>query len=188
MGMNDGMQVPSATTQAYKLTRGDMMAQKVRVQTALVGAAALHWDAAEAPAFPAQLLQERFVPLATDGDGACAIHSVWGKPTQTRTLRFEGARALVATLLSPLKHTSARRALQNQACIRNVEEALWHELAQPVAEALAASVRGAPALEAGFFGDALQDEGDAGRHQEHIMPELALAIRVLTSPLTIPLG
>ena len=86
----------------------------------------------ELPASARRLLHERFAAVRTCGDGACAVHAVFGS-VQNGELRCEGARELLQEKMRPLADARVRASLAAGRSMALVEEALWHELGRPAA-------------------------------------------------------
>lgn len=68
--------------------------------------------------------------LDTVGDGACALHAVFGKPTASDGLYLANAREFAARLLRPSPDELLRRGAPH-FCVDAVKNSLWHEFALP---------------------------------------------------------
>ena len=89
-------------------------------------------------------MQKPTRPIVTNGDGACAIHSVFGRPGANRELFASRARILAAFLLGD----SLERLWEDGAAqqhVAEIEASLWYEFALPY-------LRGSPSSEGQCFG------------------------------------
>ena len=93
-------------------------------------------DATELCPIVANALGTLFQALRTTGDGACAIHAVWGSSHITGDLTYVASSGdLRSELYTVLPETFAevRRILETSQpeLIENIETLLWNELAHP---------------------------------------------------------
>ena len=100
-------------------------------------------------------LGTEFQALQTRGDGACAVHSVWGSSHITGALTYapssgnlrDDLYALLPTTFSELRHILGTSGTK---LVENIDTFLWNELAYPGA-------RGEGDREAALFWDTLRD-------------------------------
>ena len=81
----------------------------------------------------AKLHHSRYVAIDTCGDGACALHSLFGSPCSTRCNKLFAANVR-ARLVATLGNTACefRQRLRNDELYANVTSALWHDGLYPI--------------------------------------------------------
>ena len=128
----------------YAFTLEDFRADAFRLKP---GQLRIQWDPEDSvcPATRASL-GEQFRAVVTNGDGACALHSVFGAP-RARELFMIGARDWAVQCLSTLPGATATDATATRALV-SIHTSLWSDLAQPV-------LRGRSTVEGGIFWRAL---------------------------------
>ena len=84
-------------------------------------------DALEAPV--RAMLPLHCTPATTNGDGACAIHSVWGQPDAWNQLTCPDARSFAAASLGPsLSHLRTNISPEFREDVDKIASSLWSEL------------------------------------------------------------
>ena len=81
-------------------------------------------------------LETEFQAFKTNGNGACAIHAVWGVPQNNGELKYEPSSgnlrghvyALLPKTFSELRHFLC---VSRTDLVQNMETFLWNELAYP---------------------------------------------------------
>ena len=74
-----------------------------------------------------------YCAIATEGDGACAVHSLFGEPCKFRNNNLYASQAR-ATVVSAFGATAAafRNRLQNDILYTAVTSALWKDCLHPI--------------------------------------------------------
>ena len=106
-----------------------------------------------------QNLAEPHHSVETNGNGACAIHSVWGRPSPDRQLFALGARDLAGHYLDMLPQAAVSDEAAASALVR-IHTSLWSDFAQPF-------LTNQASIEGRLFWEAL----------ESLLPELAAEAR-----------
>ena len=78
-----------------------------------------------------QGLSKSMYAVHTNGDGACALHSVFGRPGPRGELFVRGARELAVRLLQALAQDSSGDPCTTDA-LQSIQTSLWTELAKPI--------------------------------------------------------
>ena len=94
-----------------------------------------------------------FVSVITNGDGACGVHAVFGKPSERGELFKECSRQVAATLLGP-NPEALQHAGVDDRYIAAIGESLWNEFVKPVLDKKPA----AEIMEGLLFWKALQEQ------------------------------
>ena len=109
---------------------------------------AIHWSADDAvPEEIRQSVSDTHHAVATNGNGACAIHSVFGRPSKARELFCPGARELATHFLRMLPE-AARSDEAAAHALNSIYTSFWNEFTKPV-------LNNVPSDEARLFWDAL---------------------------------
>ena len=121
---------------------------------------AIHWSADDAvPEEIRQSVSDTHHAVATNGNGACAIHSVFGRPSTARELFCPGARELATHFLRMLPE-AARSDEAAAHALNSIYTSFWNEFTKPV-------LNNVPSDEGRLFWDALA----------RVAPEVAMEAR-----------
>ena len=92
----------------------------------------IRWVASDAvPELIRQSTVQPYQAVETNGDGACAIHSVFGRPGPNKELFASGARDLAVHFLRMLPEAAVNNEAAAQALI-SIHTSFWNEFAQPL--------------------------------------------------------
>ena len=121
---------------------------------------AIHWSADDAvPEEIRQSVSDTHHAVATNGNGACAIHSVFGRPSTARELFCPGARELATHFLRMLPEAAKSDEAAAHA-LNSIYTSFWNEFTKPV-------LNNVPSDEGRLFWDALA----------RVAPEVAMEAR-----------
>ena len=123
-----------------------------------------------------------FHALATKGDGACAIHAVFGKPDSLQELFCNDARQYAINFLSRLPDAARADAMASSA-LKIIRTSFWHEFAKP-------KLNGNGSPESEMFWKALQTNApdlvaEAERHVNEYRVHVSASQQTITNAVTI---
>ena len=91
----------------------------------------IRWDADDdVPAEIRQMLNGPVRAVVTNGNGACAIHSVFGRPSARKELFLSEARDLAVRFLTALPAAAAGEPVAARA-LEAIHTSLWDEFSVP---------------------------------------------------------
>ena len=154
---SDKKSVSSLEAIPYEISVKDFRSKDLTVRSQKLE---IQWDASDpVPQEMRQSLAEPYHAVETNGDGACALHSVFGEPSAAKELFCPRARDIAVQYLSSLPQAaeSDETAANLFACIK---ASFWDEFAKPLLNKL-------PTTEGRLFWKAL----------EQLEPELAMDAR-----------
>jgi hypothetical protein len=120
---------PSRTCRVYKLRNEDVVEKKIMIKKTT-------YEVTPTPEMPAcvrALCEGTMQALSTDGDGACALHAVFGRPSSSGQLFLPDARRFAAELLGPAPNEMVRRGAL-PIFVDFIKTGLWSEYAVPYFE------------------------------------------------------
>ena len=85
----------------------------------------------DASRFLKEICRGTFDGYKTNGDGACAIHSVFGKPSQYREYKCEEARQLFYESLGNTYSVFASKFKENPQLLDRWQRNVWLEMVRP---------------------------------------------------------
>ena len=141
----------------YEVHLADVRADALFVKPRLL---AIHWSADDAvPEEIRQSISTTQHAVSTNGNGACAIHSVFGRPSAGRQFFCSDARELATYFLRMLPEAASSDEAAANA-LNSIYTSFWNEFTKPVLDDV-------PSNEGRLFWEAL----------EHVSPEVAMDAR-----------
>ena len=124
--------------QQYQFTLSDFRSNVLQIKPRWL---TIQWTLDDAVSQPLRLMvAEPYLDVEPNGDGACAMRSVFGSPSTTKQLFASDAREMASHYLGMLPEASVGNDSIALTCT-HICESLWSEFAKPV-------LRGSSSVEA----------------------------------------
>ena len=79
-----------------------------------------------------RMTSQRWCSVETDGDGACSIHSVFGKPNHEGKLKCDQARIRMTAMLGN-SFAEFKKRVRDDTLVETIATMLWGDLVYPCA-------------------------------------------------------